>query len=64
MAKPFWQSRTFWVGVLIFGASLLVSLGVIDLPLDPDAAWVGIAWGIIQTVLRFLTGTPIALSKK
>ncbi len=64
MGKPFWQSRTLWVGLLIFVASLLVSLGVVDVPLDPDAAWVGVAWGVIQTILRFITGTPLAVSKK
>ena len=61
--KPFWQSKTFWVGVLIFVASLLVTLGIVDIPLDPDAAWVGIAWGVIQTILRFLTGEPVTTSK-
>jgi len=64
MGKPFWQSRTFWVGVFIFVASLLAALGIIDVPLDPDAAWVGIAWGIVQTLLRFITGEPLAASKK
>ena len=64
MGKPFWQSKTFWVGILIFVASLLVSLGILEIPLDPDAAWVGIAWGIIQTILRLITGDPLTASKK
>ena len=63
MGKPFWQSRTFWVGIIIFVASLLVSLGVIDIELSPDAAWVGIAWGIIQVILRFITGEPLKATK-
>ncbi len=64
MSKPFWQSRTFWVGIFIFVASILVSAGIVDVPLDPDAAWVGIAWGVVQTILRFITGSPVTASKK
>ena len=63
-AKPFWQSKTFWVGILIFAASIFVSLGILDLEISPDAAWVGIAWGVIQTVLRLITGEPLTVKKK
>ena len=59
MKKVWYTSRTLWVSAFVFFASVLVATGTMDVPVDPDAAWVGIAWSIVQTVLRFVTKEPV-----
>ena len=62
MKKVWYTSKTLWVSFFVFIASILVVTGTIDIPEDqlhPDAAWVGIGWSIVQTVLRFVTKEPV-----
>lgn len=58
--KAWYLSKTVWVSFFIFVASILVASGLIDVELDPDAAWVGIAWSIVQFLLRLVTKEPVA----
>jgi len=56
------QSKTIWVSIIIGLASVLALFGVIDtksIDLSPDAAWVGIAWSLIQYILRLVTKEPV-----
>ena len=56
------QSNTLWVSALVFTASMLSLFDVIDLKdvdLSPDSAWVGIAWSVIQAILRLFTKEPV-----
>lgn len=62
--KSFFTSKTVWVSLLIFIASVLQALNIINLDLSPDAAWIGIAWSIIQTLLRLVTKQPLTVNTK
>jgi Zn-dependent membrane protease YugP len=57
--KKFYLSKTVWVSLIIFIGSILAATNVINLDLSPDAAWVGIAWSIIQVLLRLVTKQPV-----
>jgi predicted neutral ceramidase superfamily lipid hydrolase len=59
--KKWYLSKTIWVSLLIFVASLLVEMKIVNVELSPDAAWVGIAWSIIQLLLRLVTKEPVAV---
>lgn len=54
-SKKWYLSKTIWVGFIVFVASLLSFFGIVELELSPEAEWVGIAWGVIQVVLRMVT---------
>ena len=53
------QSKTIWIALLIFVASVLSALKIVDLPLSPDAAWMGIALSVIQVILRLVTKSEV-----
>ncbi len=59
MGKTIFMSKTFWVSVFVFVAGVLKLAGVVDLPVDADAAWIGIAWGLVQFLLRLVTKEPV-----
>lgn len=63
VSKVWWQSKTVWVAFFVFVASILVATGTLDIPLDPDSAWIGIAWSIVQTILRFFTKSSVSATK-
>lgn len=61
--KPFWQSKTFWVNVLIVVVIILESTGVIDVVPDEVQLeqYAILIVGLINIVLRFVTKEPITL---
>jgi hypothetical protein len=59
-SKKWYTSKTVWVSLIIFFGSILSALNVINLDLSPDAAWVGIAWSVIQMGLRLITKQPVS----
>lgn len=61
MTKGILSSRTMWVAILIFGASMLSVFGVYELPTGEAAAWIGVAIGVIQAALRFITKKEIVI---
>lgn len=61
MKKRWYESRTIWVAVLIFGASVLQQTGVINVPLETTATWVGMGIAVIQVVLRTITKKDITI---
>jgi len=61
--KTWYTSKTIWVALIILVASFLVHFGVVDVPLDPDAAWVATVWGVVQVLLRLITKTEVTGGK-
>ena len=61
MTKGLLSSKTVWMAFLIFGASILKVTGIVDVPVDEGAAWIGIAIGAIQFVLRIVTKSEIVI---
>ena len=65
--KYWWQSKTLWVNGLVILAALLVWL--LDtqkaggLPFVLDAKWVAFILGAVNFALRWVTDTPVTLSK-
>ena len=63
--KPWWKSRTVWANVLATLASILLfvndSARLIDLP-PHIGAWLLLAAGIINIILRTLVNQPIDAS--
>ena len=58
--KKWYMSKSLWVAFIVFVGSILAYAGVVNpLDLSPDAVWVGIAWSVIQTVLRAVTNQPV-----
>lgn len=55
-AKKWWQSKIFWLGVLIIAGGIAEFIA--GLPAEASAST--IAAGIIAIILRFLTNTPIS----
>jgi hypothetical protein len=64
VTKLWYESRTLWIGVLVFLGALLGVTGVADLPIDPTAEWVVMGLSIIQVLLRLITKTEITLKIK
>lgn len=50
------QSKTLWIGSLLLIAEIA---GYLAEKIEADAAFVGIATGVIMIVLRFFTTKPI-----
>ena len=59
--KKLLASKTIWMAFLIFGGSILNGLGVINISLEQNAMWIGIAIGVIQFILRIVTKTEIVI---
>lgn len=62
MGKVWYKSKTLWVAFIVFLAAILKVFFGFDIPVSDDAAWVGIAWSAIQTLLRFITKEPVSKS--
>ena len=58
--KKWYESKSIWTGVLIFGASLLTATGILDVDINTNAAWIGTGIGIVQVILRAITGKSIS----
>jgi hypothetical protein len=56
-SKPFWKSRTMWLGMATLGLSILEFTKTLDLPVGVYGL-IGI--GII--VLRYFTSKPVTLN--
>ncbi len=61
MTKGLLSSRTIWVALLIFVGSILQGTGIISVPLEETAAWIGMAIGAIQFILRIVTKKEIVI---
>jgi hypothetical protein len=59
--KKWYTSKTLWVAFLIFGGSLLKATGVIDVPLEENAVWIGMAIGVVQFILRLVTKSEVVI---
>ena len=62
-AKPFTESRTFWVNVLTLAASVIGIVAASDLLAENGklvALLTGIVVPVINVILRFLTGQPVS----
>ena len=62
--KPFWKSKTFWVGVLTILVGFLSTLDLGGFGLEPEIlrsvqAVITMVVGLINIVLRFVTKEPI-----
>lgn len=62
--KKFYQSKTFWVAVILILASTAVKFGWLNLEVTPNAPWVAIALSIIAFILRLFTKESIEFEKK
>lgn len=58
MEKPFWQSKTFWIGVLE------VAIGCVTFGFDSVATGLGVTaiiFGILMIIMRTITSQNITL---
>lgn len=63
-SKAWYLSKSIWVAFFIFVGSILAGTGVIELDLSPEATWIGIAWSIVQFLLRLVTKEPVTLKNE
>lgn len=58
--KPFWASKTLWVNAVALVAAVTGAFSI-DLGLDAETqtAVVAAIMGVVNIVLRFVTGSPI-----
>ena len=61
--KPIWASRTFWVNAVSVLAGILTMFGLSFLNVEVQGEVVAIIMGIVNIALRFITGTPVSLTK-
>ena len=63
MAKNFWESKTFWINLLVVVFMVLEGFGVIDVL--PDTAsieqWAAITISVVNIILRFMTTKPVKM---
>lgn len=60
------KSKTIIINVIIGLASLGVLVGILPVDpetLNPDAAWVGVVYSIVNVILRAITGKPISFNE-
>lgn len=57
--KPFYLSKTLWINFILFAASLLVTLGLVQVPINPEASYVSIIITIVNMLLRIITGKEL-----
>lgn len=65
--KVWYLSKTLWVNILVVVIAILgfVAGDQFPIQLGPDAIYyIGFALGILNIVLRFLTGQPVSMTKK
>jgi hypothetical protein len=60
--KPIWQSKTFWLNVLMIGAAILAITDPTLIPIDPK--WLVWMTGVLNILVRFLTNEPVSLTGK
>ena len=61
VAKSFWKSKLFWLGVIEIAIGVLALLGpFLEVGDFGAAGFVALALGILTIVLRFLTKQPIS----
>lgn len=61
--KPFWASKTLWVNAVALVAAVTGAFSI-DLGLDAETqtAVVAAVMGVVNIVLRFVTGNPVGMS--
>lgn len=63
-AKPWYTSKTVWANVIVVVVAILAYLGAQPNLLPAEfAPWVLAGVGVLNIVLRFLTGAPLAGKK-
>jgi hypothetical protein len=60
--KPIWQSKTFWLNVLVIAAAILAITDPTLIPIDPK--WLVWMTGVLNILVRFLTNEPVSLTGK
>ena len=63
--KPWWKSKTIWVQLLPMAVAVLALLADSELITNPQAvAGLLLAIGVINIVLRSITGQPLTRGKR
>lgn len=60
-SKNILASKTFWMAFFIFVGSMLKITGVAEIPVDDNAAWMGVGISVIQVILRLVTKSEIVI---
>lgn len=64
-AKVWWQSKTVWANIIIVAVAVLAYIGAQPGLIPAEfAPWVLAAGGVLNIILRFVTGAPLSLGKK
>ncbi len=64
-SKPFWASRTIWANLIMVAGVILETTGVTDvMNAETQEVAIGAIMGVVNLILRFVSKTPVTLTKE